>query len=193
MNTQSSAGEAIDDRAPIQPLLRTDVRSLVGSVMMGVLMVLIVSLGDRIDASLSGGAFPIFGGVAWAITMALSALFFGLPGALIAGEIQAVMDLALAVPLAPAFIVANAVGPVVFALVAHRLPMRSIVHYLIALAPAVILGNLCVAVFLVWALQVPVGVLLVSELVVIAASIGAGVFAVRAVAEAVWRSRILTR
>jgi hypothetical protein len=193
MNTQPLAGNAINDRVPTQPLFRTDARSLVGSVLMGVLMVLIVSLGDRIDASILGGAFPIFGGVTWAITMALSALFLGLPGALIAGEIQAVMDLALGVPLAPAFMVANAIGPVVFALIAHRLTMRTLAHYLIALTPAVILGNLCVAVFLVLVLEVPVGMLLVSELVVIAASIIAGVFAVRAVAEAVWRSRILSR
>jgi hypothetical protein len=160
---------------------------------MGVLMVLVVGLGDRIDASLTGGTLPIFGGVTWAITMALSALFFGLPGALIAGEIQAVIDLALGVPLAPAFMVANAVGPVAFILVSHRLPMRSHLHYLAALAPAVILGNLCVAAFLMFTLQVPVQVLLVSIPVVIAASLIAGVFAVRAIAEAIWRSRILTR
>ena len=108
---------------------------------MGVLMVLLVGLGDRIDASLSGGAFPILGGTAWAITMALSALFFGLPGAIIAGEIQALMDVALGVPLAPAFIVANAVGPLAFALISHRLPMQSGSHYLLALAPAVVLAT----------------------------------------------------
>jgi hypothetical protein len=50
-----------------------------------------------------------------------------------------------------------------------------------------------VAAFLVWALAVPLDLLLVSEAVVILASIVAGVFAVRAVAEAIWRSRILTR
>ena len=175
------------------PLWRTDARSLVGGALMGVLMVLLVGLGDRIDASLSGGAFPILGGTAWTITMALSAIFFGLPGAIVAGEIQALMDVALGVPLAPAFMVANAVGPLVFALISHRLPMRSAVHYLLALAPAVVLGNLCVAVFLAVAFQVPVQVLVPSVSGVIVISTGVGMFAVRAVAEAVRRSRILER
>ncbi|HEX9115720.1 MAG TPA: hypothetical protein VGA61_06595, partial [Anaerolineae bacterium] len=85
------------------------------------------------------------------------------------------------------------VGPVVFLLVSRQLPMRTIVHYLLALAPAVIVGNLCVAAFLVLAMQVPVSVLVVSEIVVIAISIVAGVFAIKAVAEAVWRSRLLSR
>jgi len=193
MNTHSSTVPLSVERPPALPIVRTDTRSLVGSVLMGVLMVLMVGLGDRIDASLSGGAFPIFGGVAWAITMALSALFFGLPGALIAGEMQAVMDLALGVPLAPAFMIANAAGPLVFILVSHRLPMLSLMDYLAALAPAVIVGNICVAVFLVVALQVPVEAVLISVFVVVTISIIAGVFAVRAVAEAVWRSRVLER
>jgi hypothetical protein len=152
---------------------------------------LLVGLGDRIDASVSGGAFPVFGGTAWAITMALSALFFGLPGALIAGEIQALMDIAFGVPLAPAFIIANAAGPLIFALVAARLPMRTWLHYLLALLPSVIVGNLIVSAYLAIYMQVPVSMLVVSTLVVIAVGIVAALIVVPAIARKVWRSRLL--
>ena len=174
-------------------LWRTDVRSIVGSVLFGVLMVLIVGLGDRVDASLTGGALPIFGGTTWAITMALSALLFGLPGAIIAGEIQALMDLALGVPLAPAFFAANAAGPLVFALVAHCWPPRSRLHHLLALVPAVLLGNLCVAAFLHFAFRLPLAVIVPSVGGVVVVSTIVAALCVPSLADAIGRSRTLAR
>ena len=174
-------------------LVRTDVRSLVGSVLMGVLMVLIVGLGDRIDASLTGGAFPIFGGIAWATTMALSVMLFGLPGAFIAGEIQAIMDLAFGVPLAPAFFFANGLGPVVFALISHRLSMQSRLHYLWALIPSVVVGNACVAAYLIVIFDLPRVAITLSTAGVVVVSVSVSALTVRPLVRAIYRSRILGR
>jgi hypothetical protein len=185
MSTQEST--------PRLTLWRTDTRALIGGVLLGVLMVLVVGMGDRVDAVLSGGAFPIFGGIAWAVTMALSALLFGLPGALIAGEIQALMDVALGVPLAPAFFIANAVGPLVFILIAYRAGLRTYLHYLLALLLAIALGNLCVGVYLVLVLQAPVSAIALSLMGVTLISTAVSLWAVPSLARAIQRSHVLER
>ncbi len=171
---------------------RVDLKAIVGGVFLGLVMVLLVGLGDRADTALTGGAFPILGGVSWATMMGISTLLFGQPGGLIAGLIQGFMDIAMgASPLASIFPVVNAAGSLAFSLVAWRLSMNHWSHYLLAQIVANLVGDALVAAGLYYILELPVDVILVSTGVTAVASTIGGTILTKLVAEAVTRSGVL--
>src|SRR3989304_10509943 len=84
---------------------RFDVKAIVGGVIMGIVIVLVQQVTERIDTVLTGGAFLVLGGTTFGTLIAIASLFFRQPGGLIAGEIQAFVAVATALtPLAPTFI-----------------------------------------------------------------------------------------
>ncbi len=155
-------------------------------------MVLLVGLGDRADTALTGGAFPILGGVSWATMMGISTLLLGQPGGVIAGLIQGFMDIATgASPLAPIFPVVNAAGSLAFSLVAWRLPMNRWSHCFLAQVAGNLVGDALVAAGLYYILELPVSVILASTGVTAVFSILDGTILTRLVAAAVARSGVL--
>lgn len=175
-----------------QGFWRFDLKAIVGGVFLGLVMVLLVGLGDRADTALTGGAFPIFGGVSWAAMMGISTLLFGQPGGMIAGLIQGFMDIATgASPLAPIFPIVNAAGSLAYFLVARRLLMNRWSHHFLAQVVANLVGDALVAVGLYYILDLPVDVILVSTGITAVASIIGGTILTRIVADAAARSGVL--
>jgi uncharacterized MnhB-related membrane protein len=190
----ASSGTGVEMRSPrrVQGFWRFDLKAIVGGVFLGLVMALLVGLGDRADTALTGGAFPVFGGVSWATMMGISTLLFGQPGGAIAGLIQGFVDIATgASPLAPIFPVVNAAGSLAFSLVAWRLSMNRWGHHLLAQVAGNLVGDALVALGLYYILELPVDVLLVSTGVTATASIVGGTILTRLVAGAVVRSGVL--
>ena len=175
-----------------QVIWRVDLKAIVGGVFLGLVMVLLVGLGDRADTALTGGAFPVFGGVSWAAMMGISTLLFGQPGGIIAGLIQGFMDIATgASPLAPIFPIVNAAGSLAYFLVARRLLMNRWSHHFLAQVVANLVGDALVAVGLYYILELPVNVILVSSAVTAVVSIIGGTILTRVVANAAAKSGVL--
>jgi len=175
-----------------QAFWRFDLKAIVGGVFLGLVMVLLVGLGDRADTALTGGAFPIFGGVSWATMMGISTLLFGQPGGMIAGLIQGFMDIATgASPLAPIFPIVNAAGSLAYFLVARRLLMNRWSHHFLAQVVANLVGDALVAAGLYYILDLPVDVILVSTGITAVAGIIGGTILTRIVADAAARSGVL--
>ena len=171
---------------------RFDLKAIVGGVFLGLVMALLVGLGDRADTALTGGAFPVFGGVSWATMMGISTLLCGQPGGMIAGLIQGFVDVATgASPLAPIFPIVNAVGSLAYFLVARRLPMNRWSHHFLAQVVGNLAGDALVAVGLYYILSLPVSVILVSTGITAVASILGGTILTRLVTEAAARSGVL--
>ncbi len=180
------------DPQRVQGFWRFDLKAIVGGVFLGLVMALLVGLGDRADTALTGGAFPVFGGVSWATMMGISTLLFGQPGGVIAGLIQGFVDIATgASPLAPIFPVVNAAGSLAFSLIAWKLSMNRWGHHLLAQIAGNLVGDALVALGLYYILELPVDVILVSTGVTAVASTIGGTILTRLVAGAVARSGVL--
>ncbi len=168
---------------------RFDSRALVRGVFFGLVMALFVGIGDRADAALTGGAFPILGGISWAAIMGISTLLCRQPGGLIAGLVQGFVDIALGLsPLAVIFPVVNVAGSLAYSLVATRLPMSRVRHHVLAQVAGNVVGNGLVAIGLRLLLQLPFEVILVSVGVTTVASIVGGTAVTRLVVGAVERA-----
>ncbi len=192
MAKSSAKGLETTNLQRTQVFWRVDLKAIVGGVLLGLVMVLLVGLGDRADTALTGGAFPVFGGVSWAAMMGISTLLFGQPGGIIAGLIQGFMDIATgASPLAPIFPIVNAAGSVAYFLVARRLLMNRWSHHFLAQVVANLVGDALVAGGLYYILELPVDVILISSAVTAVASIIGGTILTRVVADAAAKSGVL--
>jgi hypothetical protein len=190
---RTNAGRvATSDPRGSRSLWRFDLKGLVGGVFLGLVMALLVGLGDRADAALTGGAFPIFGGVSWATIMGASTLLCGQPGGMIAGLIQGFVDIATgASPLAPVFPAVNAAGSLAYFLVAWKLPMKGWSNHFIAQVAGNLVGDTGVALGLYYILNLPVDVILVSSGITATVSIIGGTILTKLVADTVEKSGVL--
>ena len=112
------------------------------SVILGVVMTIInAGILERVDTALTGGTwFPLAGGTHSTISV-LSGLFFRLPGGWITGETNALFAVITgSTPVAWAFLINNAIYPVIVVLVSRVLSMKKWYHYAVLLAPAILLG-----------------------------------------------------
>lgn len=171
---------------------RLDVRTLVAGVFFGIVMALLVALGDRTDTALTGGTFLIFGGVSWAAIMGISTLLCRQPSGMIAGLMEAVVAMATgASPLAPTFFVVNVVGSLAYSLVAWKLPMRSWTHHFLAQIAANVVGNALVGIGLFYILNLPVGVILVSSAITAVAGTIGGTVLTKSITGVIAKSGLL--
>lgn len=189
-DTSGTIGAASQQRAAA--FWRFDTKAIVGGVFFGIVMVLLVGVSDKADATLSGGAFLIFGGITWATVMGISTLLCRQPAGVIAGLMEGIVAiLAGASPLAPTFPIVNAVGSLVYSLAAWKLPMRTWTHHLLAQIAANVVGNALVSVGLFYILNLPVGVILVSSGITALASIVGGTILTKLIADGVNKSGVL--
>jgi len=171
--------------------VRLDTKAIVSGVMLGIVMVLVQQVTSRIDVALSGGSFSIVGGITWATVSGLSALLFRQPAGLITGEIQALIGLLTASsPLAPTFFLSNGLGSLAYTWVATRRRMDTWLDHLLAQLVQNLVGNLMVALALLFILHLPLSVVLLS--IAVTGGIGAIVSTLltKPIAESVARSGV---
>lgn len=169
-----------------------DSKPIVRGVFFGIVMALFVGIGDRADAALTGGAFPILGGLSWAAIMGISTLLCRQPGGIIAGVMQGVVDIALGLsPLALIFPIVNVAGSLAYSLIAWRLPMTGWHHHLLAQIAGNVVGDVLVAGGLFFILELPVEVILVSTGVTMIVSIVGGTALTKMLVDAAGRSGVL--
>lgn len=155
-------------------LFRIDTRSLVGSVLLGLVFVLVQQVAHRIDVLISP-ASVIIGGVTWATFTGLVVLLYKQPAGLITAEVAAFVAVASGLsPLAMFFIPANGLGSITYSVVSWKLPMRTRLHHLIAQILTNLVGNACVAVGLRVILQLPWPLILISAAITSVAGIIGG-------------------
>lgn len=171
---------------------RIDMKAIVGSVLLGVLMTVLGAVMERLDSALTGGAFVVLGAINFFTWSAVSSLFFRLPGGIITGLVNAFISFATAAsPMSPWFIPTNTVAPLVFVLVAARLEMRQWWQHLVANLLAVWIANLVILMGLLVTIKLPLNIALTSYAVTsLAATVGATILSA-IIARAVDRSRVL--
>ena len=173
-----------------KPFFRVDTRSLVGSVLLGLVFVLVQQVAHRIDVLISP-AVVIIGGVTWATFTGLVVLLFRQPAGLITAEVAAFVAVASGLsPLAMFFIPANGLGSITYSLVSCKLPMRTLLHHLIPQVFTNLVGNACVAIGLRVILHVPWPIILFLAAITSTAGIIGGTLLTRLVYESVVKSGV---
>jgi len=104
---------------------RVDTKALVGGVLLGIVLVLVNQVATRLDAIINPSAGFVSGSTT-AIILGLCVRLFRQPAGIIAGEIQALIAIATASnPLAPAFLITNAVEALAYSGVLRVWPQNS--------------------------------------------------------------------
>ncbi len=100
---------------------RTDTRALVGALMLSLTMIVILRIAEPIDTIVTGGLFPVSGRVVAFTMIALGTWMYGLAGGLIVAEINPFIGVATgSSPIAPFFLITNALIAVAAAIVGSR-------------------------------------------------------------------------
>jgi hypothetical protein len=137
---------------------RLDTKALVGGVLLGVVLVLLNQVTARVDAIVNPSA-GLFSGTTWAIISALTVRLFRQPAGIIAGEIQAFVAIATASnPLAPSFLITNALGPLFYSVALRIWPGNSWLDHFLTQAVQNLVGDLVFLVAVMTLLQVPFAV-----------------------------------
>ncbi len=125
----------------LEKIFRWDTRSIVAGVLLGVVMVLIQQLTERLDTGLTGGLwFPLAGGT-HSLVLVISCVFYRLPAGWITGEMNALFAFLFQnTPVAPAFAINNFIYPIIAVLISKYLSMRRWWHYLALIVPSVLIG-----------------------------------------------------
>ncbi|HWQ43113.1 MAG TPA: hypothetical protein VN456_13905 [Desulfosporosinus sp.] len=134
-----------------EKLFRTDTKALVGSVIIGIVMLIMMQVTGRIDAILDP-TLLLLNGTCWAFFTGLIVLMYRQPAGIIAGIVEAVVAMATGYsPLAFFFLFANIIGSIVYSLISIRFSMEKLSHHILAMLGCAVSGNLCVMVGLIYA------------------------------------------
>src|SRR5207302_6395386 len=108
------SGPLVSARSIDRRVWRTDTKALVGGVLLGIVLVLVNQVATRLDAVINPSAGFVSGSTT-AVIIGLAVRLFRQPAGIITGEIQAFIAIATASnPLAPAFLITNAVEPLAY-------------------------------------------------------------------------------
>ena len=120
---------------------RFDTKAIVGAVLLGVVMVLIQEITERVDTAITGGTwFPLAGGT-HSTVLVLSSIFYRLPGAWITGEMNAIAAVIFDnTPVGPAFAFNNFIYPIIAVAITRFISMRKWWHYAVLLIPSILIG-----------------------------------------------------
>ncbi|RBP57214.1 hypothetical protein DES36_1316 [Alkalibaculum bacchi] len=157
-------------------IFRTDTKALVGSVMVGILFLIVMQVTGRIDAILDP-TLLLFNGTCWAFFTGLIVLMYKQPAGIIAGLIEAVIAMVTSyTPIAFFFLFANTIASIAYSLVANKLSMEKLSHHFLAQLACTTTGNFCVFVGLVTVVHLPWQIALFSSaLTSIVGTLGAGI------------------
>ncbi|MBC3795678.1 hypothetical protein [Acetobacterium tundrae] len=150
-------------------IFKTDTKSLIGAVVMGIVFVIACQITGQIDNMLPWGKAGMYliNGSCWAFFTAFITLIYKQPGGIIAAEIEALTSVMYS-PLWVAFIFANAVGTIWVSFVASKYDMTKWSHHILAQAGVCILGNCIVTVGMIFILEIPLDVAIIETLILIA-------------------------
>lgn len=144
-------------------LFRTDTKALVGSVIIGIVFLIMMQVTGRIDAILDP-TFLLFNGTCWAFFTGLIVLMYKQPAGIIAGLLEAIVAMATAYsPLAFFFLFANTLGSIAYSLVTRKYSMEKLSHHILAQAACTISGNFCVMLGLIFVIHLDWKVALVTS------------------------------
>ncbi len=171
---------------------RWDLKAIVGSVLLGVVMTVLAAVMERLDTALTGGAFVILGAINFYTIASVSTLLYRLPGGVITGETNAIIAIATGTsPMAPWFAPTNAVFAIIYALAVRNLRMDRWSHYLLASVAGVWLSMLIILYGLLVTIKLPLNVALTSYVVTSLAGTVGSTILTRVIAQGVDRSRVL--
>ncbi|WP_042334711.1 hypothetical protein [Desulfosporosinus meridiei] len=146
-----------------EKLIRTDTKALVGSVIIGIVMLIMMQVTGRIDAILDP-TLLLLNGTCWAFFTGLIVLMYKQPAGIIAGVVEAVVAMATGYsPLGFFFLFANVIGSVVYTLISGRLSMDKLGHHILAMLGTAVSGNLCVMVGLIYVFHLDWKIALLSS------------------------------
>jgi hypothetical protein len=125
----------------LEKVFRWDTKAIVAGVLLGVVMVLIQQLTERLDTVLTGGIWFPFAGGTHSLVLVISCIFYRLPAGWITGEMNALFAFLFQnTPVAPAFAINNFIYPIIAVLISKYLSMRRWWHYVGLIVPSVLIG-----------------------------------------------------
>lgn len=145
--------------------IKTDTKSLVGSVIMGIVFLIMMQVTGRIDGILDP-SFLLLNGCCFVFFTGLIFLMYRQPAGIIAGLVEALVAMATGYsPLAVVFLVANVVGSVVYSLIAVRLPMEKYRHHIGVECACAFSANAVIALGLIFIMELPVPVAIFCQVI----------------------------
>lgn len=159
-----------------EKFFRTDTKALVGSVIVGILFVIMEQVTGRIDGILDP-TLLLLNGTTWSFFTGLIVLMYKQPAGIIAGLVEAIVAMATAYsPLAFFFLFANTIGSIGYSLAARHLSMEKLSHHILAQIACNIPGNFCVMIGLIYVIHLDWKIaLLTSTITTVVATIVAGI------------------
>jgi len=175
-----------------QKLFRTDTKALVGSVIVGIVFLIMMQVTGRIDVILDP-ILLLFNGTCWAFFTGLIVLMYKQPAGIISGLLEAIVAMATAYsPLAFFFIFANTIGSITYSLIAKNLSMEKLSHHILAMTGCTVTGNFCVMLGLVYVIHLDWKVALISaSITTLVSTIVAG-FLTKSVYSSLQKSSLLS-
>lgn len=159
-----------------EKLFRTDTKALVGSVIIGIVFLIMEQVTGRIDGILDP-TLLLLNGSCWAFFTGLIVLMYKQPAGIIAGLVEAIVAMATGYSaLAFFFLFANVIGSIAYSLIARNFSMEKLSHHILAQLGCNVTGNLCVMVGLIYAFHLDWKIaLLSSSITTLVATIVAGI------------------
>lgn len=148
-----------------EKFFRTDTRSLVGAVIMGIVFLIMMQVTGRIDGILDP-SFLLLNGCCFVFFTGLIFLMYRQPAGILAGLVEALVAMATGYsPLAVVFLVANVVGSLVYSLIAIGLPMEKYRHHILTECACAFSANAIIALGLIFIMELPVLVAIFCQVV----------------------------
>jgi len=136
-----------------EKLFRTDTKALVGSVIVGIVFLIMMQVTGRIDGILDP-TLLLFNGTCWAFFTGLIVLMYKQPAGIISGLLEAIVAMATAYsPLAFFFIFANTIGSITYSFIAQKFSMKKLSHHILAQLGCTVTGNFCVMLGLIYVIH----------------------------------------
>lgn len=146
-----------------EKLFRTDTKALVGSVIIGIVFVIMEQVTGRIDAILDP-TLLLLNGTCWAFFTGLIVLMYKQPAGIIAGLVEAIVAMATGYsPLAFFFLFANVIGSIAYSLIARNFSMEKLSHHILAMIGCTVTGNFCVMIGLIYVIHLDWKIALLSS------------------------------
>ena len=162
----------------------------VGGVLLGIVLVLVNQVATRLDAVINPSAGFVSGSTT-AVIIGLSVRLFRQPAGIITGEIQAFIAIATASnPLAPAFIITNAVEPLAYSAALHYWPKNTWLSHFLTQLSANFFADIVFMLAVIILLQVPFLVALTAIILTFVVNLIASTLITKPLTDAVERSGV---